>query len=298
MSLLKKLIFSLLAMLLIAVGGSGTQSLSTIAQGMGILAIFLGIIIFLVFSRMILRAAGCLISLMIFIGITVFILYAIGAFADGIDSAPSKLKSFLSGSSQGVIDTKTKAPSRPMLNQSLPPAKKKNSKKTFNPSNYTAITTPVKVIKGNLLRLYNGRYIKLFGIDAPDLTQTCSNRQGRSYKCGRQSKAWLKGWISGYDLKCHILDTDEKGNYLGVCYLGEYDIASATVSAGWAVATPEGGGYYKEQENLANANRRGLWQGQFYRPSDWRYIKSKKADIKVIKRKSDTKNKIWGFFGF
>jgi endonuclease YncB( thermonuclease family) len=40
------------------------------------------------------------------------------------------------------------------------------------------------------------------------------------------------------------------------------------VRSGWAIAWP--GRDYQHEEEQARAARRGLWQGAFQRPEDWR----------------------------
>ncbi len=311
MPFLKRIMTAIAAISLIAIGGSGTQSSSLAMQGAGVLALIVGIVILVVFGKMLWRAIGCFGSIVITAAICLFILYAIGAFADGVSSAPNRLKSFLGGS-RGAIETSDSVSTVPMLTESMPsPQKKEPSPQEkaqaqaqpqtqgFNPMQYPSISTPVEVIKANVLRLNSGQYIRLFGIDSPDIGQTCSNKQGRSYKCGRQAAAWLKSWLSDYEVRCHIISMDAQSNAVGVCFLGEYDIAAATTNAGWSVATTEGGGIYKAYENVANSSRRGLWQGQFYRPADWRNFRNLKVDVNVeehVQKKKSRKKE--GLFGF
>ena len=77
---------------------------------------------------------------------------------------------------------------------------------------------------------------------------------------------------------------------IATCSLGQYDIGAAMVNAGWAVADPSQNDIYLPYQQQAINNRRGLWQGQFYMPWDWREIQSKKAKIKVIKPKNSHKS--------
>ena len=65
---------------------------------------------------------------------------------------------------------------------------------------------------------------------------------------------------------------------------------AALVNAGWAVADPKQSAIYVPYEQQARDNGRGLWQGQFYKPWDWREIQSKKPKIKVIKPKQPKKS--------
>ncbi len=161
--------------------------------------------------------------------------------------------------------------------------------KAFNPKNYPAVFGVSRVINGDTLEM-RGRYIKIYGIDAPESNQTCSDSKGRSYRCGQEAARWLKSWISGHELECRVLKQDSKGNMIAVCSLGQYDIGAALVNAGWAVVDPQQNTIYVPYEQQARDNRRGLWQGQFYKPWDWRKIQSKKPKIKVIKPKQQKKS--------
>ncbi|MFI3242078.1 MAG: thermonuclease family protein [Alphaproteobacteria bacterium] len=294
MIFLKRMLTAIGAILLIALGGSGTQTSSTLLQGTGVVALLVGIIIIFIFGKMMLRATGCITSIIIVGGIIFFIIYAIGGFNNGFSGVPAKLKSFL-GSSQGAVKSENKVSSAPMLTETMPALKKEEKKQEpqgFNPLNYPSVIAKANVIKADVLQFHNGQYVKIFGIDSPDLNQTCANRQGRSYFCGKQAAAWLKSWVMDYDVKCHIIKTDSNGNMVGVCFLGQYDIGAATVNAGWALATE---GVYRAYESAANQNKKGLWQGQFYRPADWRAMSKDKGKIKVVKPKSSLKEGLFGF---
>ena len=159
----------------------------------------------------------------------------------------------------------------------------------FNPNNYPAVYGVTRVINGDTLEM-RGRYIKIYGIDAPESNQTCADGKGRAYRCGQEAARWLKSWISGHELECHVLKQDSKGNMVATCALGQSDIGAALVNAGWAVADPKQSAIYVPYEQQARDNGRGLWQGQFYKPWDWREIQSKKPKIKVIKPKQPKKS--------
>ncbi len=166
--------------------------------------------------------------------------------------------------------------------------KKQEQPKPFNPNDYPVIYGSARVINGDTLEIY-GKYFQLFGIDAPESNQTCANRQGRSYNCGREAAMWLKNWIGNNELECHVLQQDTKGNMVGTCSYGPYDLGAALVNAGWAVAYVKYTDIYYPYEMQAQKNRRGLWQGTFYKPWDWRKLQSRKAKIKVIRPKERKK---------
>lgn len=92
MLFLKKFLLGLGALVLILVGGSGTQSSSLILQGGGFVGLIIGLVALYIFTKMAWRAMGCLPSFLVVIGIIVFILYAIGAFNNGIGGVGQSLR--------------------------------------------------------------------------------------------------------------------------------------------------------------------------------------------------------------
>ncbi len=324
MLFLKRVILGLLALGFIFFGGSGTQSNGAFSQGVGFVGLVVGIIILYIFLKMAWRAMGCLPSFAIFSVIIIFVLFAIGAFSNGVDNLGSSLKAFLGN---GPTVKKTEEISNPMMveddlifEEEIVPAvdedfpsvheekvQKKQPKKeqgaiskivnvfageeepeeepVFNPANLPVIYGFPKVINGDTIAI-NGQYFKLFGVDAPESNQTCADKQGRSYYCGKEAANWLNSWITNNEIECRVMKADAKGNMMGICSLGQYDIGAALVNAGWAVAAVD---IYYSYEQQAQTNKRGLWQGRFYKPEDWRKLQAKKPKIKVIKPKSTKK---------
>ena len=83
MFFIKKLFLGLAAVVLIYLGGSGTQSSNMLFQGGGFIGIIVGLVVLYIFGKMVWRAMGCLPVLLIISLIVGFILYAIGAFNGG-----------------------------------------------------------------------------------------------------------------------------------------------------------------------------------------------------------------------
>ncbi|MBO7097930.1 MAG: thermonuclease family protein [Alphaproteobacteria bacterium] len=164
--------------------------------------------------------------------------------------------------------------------------------KPFNPLDYPVIYITPRIISGDTFEV-GGHYFKLFGVAAPIANQTCADSKGRSYRCGRQAALWLKEWIEDGELECHVIQQDTTGNMVGTCSFGEYDIGAALVDAGWAVAYTKYTDVYLAYEQQAQRNRRGLWQGQFYKPWDWMKIQQRKGTVKVTRPKKKKR----GLFG-
>ncbi|MFC7399760.1 thermonuclease family protein [Chelatococcus sp. GCM10030263] len=126
------------------------------------------------------------------------------------------------------------------------------------------VTGTAHAIDGDSLRLA-GRELRLLGIDAPELHQTCE-RDGRSYACGRVAQEALADFVARGSLTCHIGENDRYGRGLATCKSGEVDINATLVREGLAVAYDG----YDAEEDEARAGRRGVWAGTFERPADWR----------------------------
>jgi endonuclease YncB( thermonuclease family) len=126
----------------------------------------------------------------------------------------------------------------------------------------------VRVIDGDSLRA-DGKKIRLTGIDAPELSQTCRDAQAREWPCGLAAKARLIALVSRGKVVCTARGHDRYGRTLAVCSAGgTADLGEALVRTGYAVDYYEGG--YHAAEREARGARRGLWQGEFERPEDWR----------------------------
>ncbi len=110
-----------------------------------------------------------------------------------------------------------------------------------------------------------GTRLRLLGIDAPELAQTC-RRDERGYACGETAKGHLAELIAGRRLDCVWERRDKYGRGLARCRAGALDLNAAMVRDGWAVAY----GGYEGEEAEARRNRRGLWAGRFEWPEDFR----------------------------
>ena len=316
MLFVKKILWGLTALFLIFLGGAGTQTQSTLLQGGGFLGLIIGLVVLYIFAKMAWRAMGCLPSLFLIFAIILFIMYAIGAFKGGISNVGSNLKSFLgqksaqtelSATSSGLLDEEdfdisisenfsqqgeehqeeySNEASESGLLKEFFGSKRKPS--LLNPRDYPAIYSNVKVSSADTL-IINGRYFRLFGVDAPEANQSCADANGYPYKCGQYASAWLKSWLQDNELECRVIQQDDSGNMIGVCFLGDYDIGAALVNAGWAVVYFKHSKIYMPYQMQAQKNRVGLWQGDFYMPWDWRKIQNRKPKIKIINRQPKRK---------
>jgi len=130
----------------------------------------------------------------------------------------------------------------------------------------------IVAVDGDTLRAGNGAEYRIFGVDAPELHQTCAEANGKSWLCGRAAKAKLTTLIKGGNVNCEARATDRFGRIVAVCSAeGVPDLGEALVRDGYAIDLGGGAGNpYREAQAEAEAAKRGIWRGTFERPSDWR----------------------------
>ncbi len=127
-----------------------------------------------------------------------------------------------------------------------------------------AVTGVAQVTDGDSLRV-NGVEIRLKGIDAPELRQTCE-REGRPYRCGQEARSVLLRRLSESEITCRIEGRDRYRRALAKCALDADDIGAWLVEQGWAVGYRD----YEREEARARSRSVGLWAGTFQRPVEWR----------------------------
>lgn len=121
-----------------------------------------------------------------------------------------------------------------------------------------------RVADGDSIELGNER-VRLRGIDAPELGQTC-RKADADYPCGRLARDALVKLIGGAQVTCEGSELDRYGRLLAVCSAKGVNLNRELVQMGWAVAF----GDYESEEATARQAGSGLWAGSFDRPRDWR----------------------------
>jgi endonuclease YncB( thermonuclease family) len=128
------------------------------------------------------------------------------------------------------------------------------------------------VVDGDTLEIQGVR-IRLWGIDAVESSQTCLDAGGKPWPCGRRAAFALADFLGGRTVRCERRGADRYGRVLAVCHVGGVEVNRWLVEQGWALAYVEyGGKVYLEAQRQAQAARRGVWQGSFQPP--WEYRKS------------------------
>lgn len=129
-----------------------------------------------------------------------------------------------------------------------------------------SLTGPATVIDGATLAV-GGRPVRLHGIAAPTLDQTCFDAQERGYPCGRVAAEALRARIGDASIACEAQGAAEDGSPRARCRLGGDDLAAWLVENGYAVADRGVSADYAAQDARAWGRRRGLWAGVFDLPT-------------------------------
>ena len=328
MGVFKKIIIALVVLVIIAVGNICISGNLGFSSGSGFLGLIVAAVVVYVFFKLMLKAVGCLPSLLILLGIIFFTLYTIGAFKGGSKEVIPNIKNFLEAKDapqeEGIIlfdeepseepskelhigenfeDIKMEQNTETQENQQQEENKESalnklinnigNNKKANTPpvNKYPTIYGSAKVLTADTLLIRN-HVIRLYGIAAPVHTQTCADNKGHAYACGKKAARWLQNWILDGEIECRILQKTKKQR-IATCSYGVYDLGAALVISGWAIALPQNE-VYIPYEMEAQKNHSGMWSGKFYKPWDWEKIQNLKPKIKIIKPKSN-KKRLWDY---
>lgn len=127
-----------------------------------------------------------------------------------------------------------------------------------------------RVVDGDTLEL-DGTRIRLWGIDAPERSQTC-RLAAQAWRCGEAAAEALSRLLEGRAVRCEPRGRDRYSRMVAVCMVAGRDIAAAMVRDGWALNYERySDGAYRADQQAARAARNGLWRGQFVPPWQWRH---------------------------
>ena len=140
---------------------------------------------------------------------------------------------------------------------------------------------------GDSLRIGETR-IRLFGIDAPELNQTCK-REGSTWSCGQEAADRLSKLVTGREVRCIPVSTDQYDRVLARCSALGTDVNRTMVATGYAVAFRKYSSDYVSAEESARVNKRGLWAGTFEMPSDVRASHRSRGQSEAAERRVRSK---------
>lgn len=127
------------------------------------------------------------------------------------------------------------------------------------------------VLDGDSIRV-SRKEVRLFGIDAPEYSQTCFNKKNIEYNCGLNSKEFLIKLIGGKKIDCFYAQKDKYDRFLAKCYLDNLSINEEIIKNGMAVVYnfTESDEVIDKLEEQAKNKKIGIWQGAFELPKNYR----------------------------
>lgn len=131
-----------------------------------------------------------------------------------------------------------------------------------------------RIVDGDTLAIGSTK-VCLQGTDAPETDQVCVNANGIRWTCGIDSRDQLTTHIAGREIRCSPSGIDAYRRTLATCYFADQDLNAWMVQEAWALAYVKYSSRYRDVEEDARIRQRGLWQGAFIAPWDWRHRSSK-----------------------
>ena len=139
----------------------------------------------------------------------------------------------------------------------------------------TSVQGAARVIDGDTIEI-NDQRIRLWGIDAPEISQRCK-LDGGLYPCGLDASHELSKYIGHKSVSCTWRDTDRYGRMVALCRLNGDDLSRWMVQQGQAIAFRKYSLDYVADEDKAKAAKVGIWAGEFQDPSVYRHQSRRRA---------------------
>ncbi len=123
--------------------------------------------------------------------------------------------------------------------------------------------------------------IRLIGMDAPEIMQTCKDKDGKEYRCGLTAKKALNDMIAGHIVECDLYGKDRYNRDLANCFVGNKNLAYSMMEEGYGVLylytqyEQKTYAHYKDAEDKAKSDKKKLWAGEFTLPSEYRQARRK-----------------------
>ena len=133
-----------------------------------------------------------------------------------------------------------------------------------------------------------GVEVQLFGMDAVEADQVCQDAEGADYPCGRRATHALQTLLRERAVICLPLFAVNENRVVAVCELTvdgadvpaspiafmqqgrEFNLSRLMIARGHALSIGIGSEYFRADQDEAQQQRIGIWQGSFQPPSAWR----------------------------
>ena len=102
--------------------------------------------------------------------------------------------------------------------------------------------------------------IRLAGLTAPAQDETCPDKAGGRWACGRRGRAALARLIRSKAVDCAIAERQDGGVAVARCTVGRVDINEWVVRRGWARLIETAPERYAEALDKAKQDGRGIWR--------------------------------------
>ena len=148
---------------------------------------------------------------------------------------------------------------------------------------YSSVSFSEKIIEGKAIiidgdTIHIGKNkIRLHGIDAPEIKQTCKIKD-KIWNCGIESSLELKKLILYHNISCVVSDIDKYNRYIAECFINNQNINELMVRKGWAIAYRYYSLDFIDDEEIAKNNKAGIWKGKFQEP--YLFRKQQKNSVK------------------
>ena len=127
----------------------------------------------------------------------------------------------------------------------------------------------VSVIDGDTFDVGDTR-VRIHGIDAPEVDQTCTSDQRGEWACGAFVRDEVRRRYQGATATCQEVTVDRYGRVVGKCFVNGRDVGEAIVSDGLAEAYRRYSMDYDLAEKAAQVTGAGLWSSDMQTPSEFR----------------------------
>ncbi|WP_306418437.1 thermonuclease family protein [Pseudoprimorskyibacter insulae] len=112
--------------------------------------------------------------------------------------------------------------------------------------------------------------VRLHGVDAPELAQTCARADGTVWRCGSWAAQEAERRFGGKSATCTTRDVDRYGRIVATCRVDGQDMGQVLVQNGIAFAFRQYSMAYDLDEKGAAIARRGLHAHDVMPPSQYR----------------------------